>query len=112
MDDVFGVNDKGNTIVLRKGLDRETRDRYVLPLYVKDVKNGKFDSSTLIINILDINDNAPTFKHGSCYPLYVPENMDSSLIHTVVSMDRDLGNNARVVYSIIGELMINKSYTA
>lgn len=53
------------------------------------------------VNVLDVNDNPPAFKHGSCYPLAVPENNDPDVIHTVAATDKDIGANGVITYSII-----------
>lgn len=62
----------------------------------------QFDTTTLIVKISDINDHAPQFRPGSCYPLSVPENSDLAIIHTIVAMDLDDGPNGAIIYSITG----------
>jgi protocadherin-16/23 len=52
---------------------------------------------------MDVNDHAPEFGLGTCYPVAVPENSDLAVIHTVVATDRDIGSNGEVTYSITGE---------
>ena len=106
-DNTFALHDKENVIILKKSLDRETKDQYVIPIYVKDIQAGKFDSAVVIVNVIDVNDNVPYFQPGSCYPLYIPENMDPSVVHTVVALDRDIGNNAKIVFNIIGKCFYN-----
>lgn len=102
-DAAFALNEKDNTVIVKKSLDREAKDKYVIPIYVKDIQAGRFDSAVIMVNVVDVNDNVPLFLSGSCYPLYVPENMESSVIHTVVAIDRDVGNNGKIVYSITGK---------
>lgn len=70
------------------------------------LNGGQFDIATLIITITDINDHAPEFRPGSCYPLSVPENSDLAVIHTVVATDLDEGANGEIVYSIIGKCCV------
>ena len=55
-----------------------------------------------MVHVLDQNDNAPVFK-DSVYRLQVPENTKLTVVHTVVAMDLDAGNNGRITYSIVGE---------
>lgn len=110
VDNVFTLNENDNTILLKKPLDRETQDRYTIPLYVRDTMSGKFDSTVLLIVVMDVNDNTPMFKRGSCFPLHIPENMEFSIIHTVVAIDGDTGNNAKIIYSISGELKVSFQY--
>lgn len=53
---------------------------------------------------MDENDNSPEFRPGSCYTLAVPENQETSVIHTVAASDLDEGKNGEISYSIVGEL--------
>ncbi|XP_036340343.1 protein dachsous-like [Rhagoletis pomonella] len=63
--------------------------------------SGQFDIATIIITITDVNDHAPEFRQGTCYPLSVPENNDLVVIHTVVATDLDECANGEIIYSII-----------
>lgn len=75
-------------------------------------KSGKlyksqFDVATILIRVTDINDHAPEFRPGSCYPLAIPENSEISVIHRVVATDLDEGPNGDITYSITGtELLL------
>lgn len=62
-----------------------------------------FDVATLVIKINDVNDHAPEFRLGTCYPLAVPENHEAAIIHTVVATDLDEGQNGDIVYTITGK---------
>lgn len=63
----------------------------------------QFDVATIVIRINDVNDHAPEFRPGSCYPLAIPENSDLSIIHRVVAIDLDEGPNGDITYSISGK---------
>lgn len=65
---------------------------------------SQFDVATIVIRITDVNDHAPEFRPGSCYPLAIPENSDLSIIHQVVATDLDEGPNGDITYSITGKL--------
>ena len=59
---------------------------------------------TVIINISDENDNAPSFTETS-YEATIPENsMNGSVVVTLLANDEDSGSNGQVAYSIIGGL--------
>lgn len=80
----------------------------MVPIYVTD--SGKssgmsahFDVAMLTVHVGDVNDHAPVFRAGSCYPLAVPENGEPSVIHTVIAKDEDSGQNGEIVYSITGK---------
>lgn len=110
-DDAFQIHPTSGVITTINSLDRETRDTYNIPIYVIDTTTpGKtfFDISTIIIKITDVNDNAPEFKTNSCYRLYIPENNDVAVVHTVVAKDIDIGQNGQISYSITGGNVGNK----
>lgn len=62
----------------------------------------QYDTATVIINVTDINDSSPTFKE-SMYFATIPENQEQEVIHTFVAHDADIGDNAIIQYSIVGE---------
>ncbi|XP_023032454.1 protein dachsous [Drosophila willistoni] len=130
--DLFHVDWQRGIITTRGQFDRELQSEYRLPIYVTDANrltalasssirkqrsstetsttsNGQhFDVATVVITIGDVNDHAPEFRPGSCYGLSVPENSETSVIHTVVATDLDEGVNADILYSIIGGNLGNK----
>jgi len=63
---------------------------------------SQFDVATLVVKVTDVNDHAPEFRPGSCYPLSIPENSDLSVVHTVVATDLDDGPNGDIIYTITG----------
>ncbi len=72
--------------------------------YVRDSAfPSLYDTTTVLVHVLDENDNAPRFKHAT-YRLQVPENTQLAVVHTVIAMDPDAGDNGRITYSIAGEL--------
>ncbi|XP_050668610.1 protein dachsous isoform X2 [Leptidea sinapis] len=103
-EDIFKIDENTGTITINSKIDREERDQYTFPVYVFDSKtfqtSTNFDITTVMVSILDVNDNAPVFKTGSCYPLSVPENNDQEVIHTVTATDKDIGANGVVTYGI------------
>jgi len=63
--------------------------------------NVLYDSATVILNVLDINDNSPVF-HELFYSLEISENSNMAVIHTIEAIDKDSGDNGRITYSIKG----------
>lgn len=94
-------------VTVRAPLDRETRDLYMVPVYVTSPSrrpgSSQVDVTTVAVRVMDVNDHAPEFGTGTCYPVAVPENSDLAVIHTVVATDLDSGPNGEVTYSITGE---------
>lgn len=103
-DDKFAVDERLGTLTVKTRIDREEKDQYIFPVYVTDSttfqSTTNFDVTTVTISIMDVNDNSPTFKSGSCYPLAVPENNEPGVIHTVAATDKDIGANGVITYSI------------
>lgn len=98
--DHFAIDALRGVVTTKAQIDRETVDSYSVPIYATEMSSTKFDVAYLVIKVKDENDHAPEFKPGTCYPLAVPENSETSIIHTVVATDADIGNNADIVYSI------------
>lgn len=74
------------------------------------VYKSQFDVATIVIRVTDVNDHAPEFRPGSCYPLAIPENSDLSIIHQVVATDLDEGPNGDITYSITGKQFASHSF--
>uniref|UniRef100_A0A8C0JBS8 Cadherin domain-containing protein n=1 Tax=Chelonoidis abingdonii TaxID=106734 RepID=A0A8C0JBS8_CHEAB len=83
-------------------LDREKTPEYNITITATDKGTPPLSTQkTILLQISDINDNAPVFKKPS-YTAYVPENNPSGAsIFSVKASDRDLDRNARVTYSIL-----------
>lgn len=83
----------------------------MITIYVTDSTNPTitlFDVSLLIIDVEDVNDNAPNFQSGSCARISIPENGKTAVIHTVIAEDPDAGSNGNIHYSITGGNIGNK----
>ncbi|XP_055711473.1 protein dachsous [Phlebotomus papatasi] len=123
-DDHFVVDPIRGIVTTRGAFDRESKDMYTVPIYVKEssfssakmktsispkvATTWQFDVATIVVRVTDVNDHAPEFRPGSCYPLRVPENSDLAVIHTVVATDMDEGLNGDIIYSITGGNIGNK----
>jgi len=96
---------KDGSISIKSGLDRETIDSYALVVRVTDRgTNPSSLSSTGTVNVKvsDINDNAPVFR-ANPYDCSIAENSPANAhVCYTQATDRDLGENARVTYSIAG----------
>ncbi|XP_075697796.1 cadherin-23 isoform X1 [Rhinoderma darwinii] len=85
-------------------LDRETMASYSLILEAIDngpAGNRKTGTATVLVKVLDINDNRPIFLKSS-YEATVSENIpESSIIVQLEATDADEGENGRVWYQIV-----------
>lgn len=87
------------------GMDREMREEYLIVIQAKDMgghMGGLSGTTTVTITLTDINDNPPKFTKGS-YEFNIPEDLGISKPGgRVKANDRDIGENAKSTYSIIG----------
>ncbi|XP_076993355.1 protocadherin gamma-B1 isoform X8 [Tamandua tetradactyla] len=89
-------------LVIDRPLDREQTAEYNVTIIAKDRGKPPLSSSTSVtVQVADINDNAPVF-HQASYVVHVPENNPpGASIAQVSASDPDLGPNGRVSYSIV-----------
>ncbi|XP_055080998.1 protocadherin alpha-7-like [Periophthalmus magnuspinnatus] len=111
------VKDKGKEgkipiLILQKQLDRETVSRHSLLLTALDGgKPPKSGEINIIINVLDVNDNAPIFTKDS-YSGKLTENAPvGTTVMQMNATDLDEGVNGEVVYRISDNVMQEISET-
>ncbi|XP_068445710.1 protocadherin alpha-3-like [Clinocottus analis] len=107
------IKDKGEDgkipiLVVQKPLDRETAGSHSLVLTALDGgKPPKSGTMNILVNVLDINDNAPVFSKD-VYSVVLGEN---SIVGTTVTQvnatDLDEGPNGEVVYSFSNSMSQN-----
>nr|XP_046267693.1 protocadherin-10-like [Scatophagus argus] len=90
------------TLVTCDFLDRETVSEYNITLTARDMGSPPlFTRKTILVQVCDVNDNAPRFKQPS-YTVYLTENnAPGASICSVTAMDPDSGQNAYLSYSIM-----------
>ncbi|KAM3866659.1 protocadherin alpha-4-like [Diretmus argenteus] len=89
-------------LVLQKALDREKQPViYLILTAVDGGKPARSGTLQLTVNVLDANDNVPTFSK-SLYKVRVSENADpGSVVIKLNATDLDEGMNGKLVYSFI-----------
>ncbi|XP_040831194.1 protocadherin beta-16-like isoform X2 [Ochotona curzoniae] len=87
-------------LVLNKALDREEQNELRLTLMAVDGgAPPRSGTALVVVDVLDINDNAPEFTQP-LYQVKIPENSAiGSLVVTVSARDLDTGVNGNVFYS-------------
>ncbi|XP_046326847.2 protein dachsous-like [Haliotis rufescens] len=99
-DNKFTIDSTTGVVKATMSLDREEKDTYIVSVYVRDGGYPtNYDQATIIISILDINDNTPVFK-SKTYKLNIPENSEQTSIFAFTAYDADSGQNADILYSI------------
>ena len=110
----FSIGKSSGNITVSGGLDRENISQVILGIQATD---GKFSTTTkLVINLEDVNDNAPYFTK-SLYSASVPETIPiGHLIINVTAQDKDSGSNGRLTYSLVQgpndtETFVNETFS-
>jgi cadherin EGF LAG seven-pass G-type receptor 1 len=105
---LFRIDSTSGALSLRANLDRETKIRHVIGVTARDnsvpATQRLTSNATVIINLIDDNDNVPAFTRRIYY-LDVREDVsvtDKPLVGSVMASDLDDGENALIKYSIIG----------
>lgn len=91
-------------LIVAKPLDREANDSFAIEIICKDQGNPSLNATTsFVLNVFDINDNAPEFVESS-YTREIPENnlMDSTVL-VVSALDLDKGQNGAIEYRLRGD---------
>nr|AAK53237.1 protocadherin-betaS [Mus musculus] len=83
-------------------LDRESIAEYNITISVTDLGTPRLTTQhTIIVQVADINDNAPAFTQTS-YTMFFHENNSPALhIGTISATDSDAGSNAHITYSLM-----------
>uniref|UniRef100_A0A8C3JSM2 Neural-cadherin n=1 Tax=Calidris pygmaea TaxID=425635 RepID=A0A8C3JSM2_9CHAR len=100
--DMFNINPNTGTIHVAGGmLDRERNENYFLTVEARD-GGGLTGTGTATIWIADVNDHVPKFTK-EMWQATIPENsaIDSEVVQ-VCATDADVGENADLIFSIIG----------
>ncbi|XP_042369412.1 protocadherin alpha-6-like, partial [Plectropomus leopardus] len=107
------VKDKGDDgkipiLVVQKSLDRETAGSHSLVLTALDGgKPPKSGTMNILVNVLDINDNAPVFTKD-VYSVMLDENAPvGTTVVQVNATDLDEGPNGDVIYSFSNSMNQN-----
>uniref|UniRef100_A0A8C2K907 Cadherin domain-containing protein n=1 Tax=Cyprinus carpio TaxID=7962 RepID=A0A8C2K907_CYPCA len=90
------------SLVVDGPLDRERASEYNVTITATDEGTPPLSSTSVItVHVSDVNDNAPRFP-DPIINVYVKENSQiGAVIHTVSAFDPDVGDNARITYSLL-----------
>ncbi|CAM4601558.1 unnamed protein product, partial [Caretta caretta] len=103
---------KSLILVLQQSLDREETPEHRLLFTATDRGKPELTGTVqLVITVLDVNDNAPSF-HQSSYKVRLLENTaDGSMVIKVNATDLDEGINKDILYTLRGVTQPNVSAT-
>uniref|UniRef100_A0A8C8W8N7 Cadherin-23 n=1 Tax=Peromyscus maniculatus bairdii TaxID=230844 RepID=A0A8C8W8N7_PERMB len=113
----FRINRHTGVITAAKELDYEiSHGRYTLTVTATDqcpiLSHRLTSTTTVLVNVNDINDNVPTFPRDYEGPFDVTEGQPGPRVWTFLAHDRDSGPNGQVEYSVVdgdplGEFVIS-----
>ncbi|XP_016061099.1 PREDICTED: protocadherin beta-14 isoform X1 [Miniopterus natalensis] len=98
----FEINPTSGEVRLISSLDFEVIQSYTINVQATD-GGGLSEKCTLLITVMDINDNAPEVTMSSITNR-VPENAPQTLVAVFSIRDQDSGDNGRMVCSIQDDL--------
>ncbi|XP_011302069.1 cadherin-89D [Fopius arisanus] len=121
--DLFGIHPDNGTLVLKRNVDREFRDRYQFRVKVDWGKTGRgmpvmiypvggerlgglgVNEARVVVRVKDANDNAPRFRNkGRPLLAAIPANVQYG--HEIIKVeadDPDEGINGEIRYQILGQ---------
>ncbi|XP_064222317.1 protocadherin beta-11 [Aotus nancymaae] len=94
----FEIHQKSGEITLTAPLDFESIESYSMIIQATD-GGGLFGKSTVRIQVMDVNDNAPEITMSSITSP-IPENTPETVVMVFSIQDIDSGENGRIVCSI------------
>ncbi|KAK1789318.1 hypothetical protein P4O66_015254, partial [Electrophorus voltai] len=101
------------TLVTDGPLDRETVPEYTVVVTASDAGSPPLSSQkTFVVSLSDVNDNAPAFSQPSYSVDIAENNAPGAPIAAVSASDPDLGDNARLTYSVLASVVHGSSVSS
>ena len=99
----FQINITTGEITTQQVLNRTVQDEYNLTVFATDGGSPARNSSCVVmVTVKDSNDNAPQFDRLFYDFNIFEETAVGAIVGTVMATDSDVGENARISYSIVG----------
>ncbi|XP_069754154.1 protocadherin-10-like [Narcine bancroftii] len=97
-------------LIIQRTLDRETISRYDITITCTDAGNPALTAKeTLRVIVSDVNDNAPMFTQPVYTVNIVENNVIGASISSLTALDPDVGQNARLNFSMLPSNVYNTS---
>ncbi|MEQ2194364.1 hypothetical protein XENOCAPTIV_028047, partial [Xenoophorus captivus] len=94
----FDIDSTTGCIIVKRSLDREVQDHYVIKVNAND--SAWSVSTDVSIFVLDFNDNRPVFSND-LYSVVIPEAKHPEIfVVQVFATDTDIGRNSEIVYIV------------
>ncbi|KAM5230037.1 protocadherin-23 [Hipposideros larvatus] len=102
---VFGVHPYTGWIYLRRQLDYESTQTYSFRVFARipEDRLSQNVSTSVIVHVLDENDNSPTFLHDVLFLKVKESPLPQGVIGKITAIDRDSGRNGQLSYFLLSD---------
>uniref|UniRef100_A0A7N5K652 Dachsous cadherin-related 2 n=1 Tax=Ailuropoda melanoleuca TaxID=9646 RepID=A0A7N5K652_AILME len=102
---VFGVRPDTGWIYLRRQLDYESTQTYNFRAFawIPEDRLSQNVSTSVIVHVLDENDNSPTFLHDVLFLKVEESPVPQGVIGKITAIDRDSGKNGQLSYFLLSD---------
>ncbi|CAG5117266.1 unnamed protein product [Candidula unifasciata] len=91
-------------LMIGRTLDREVKTTYMATVTCRDQGNPSLSSTaSMLITLVDVNDNSPRFPQESYLYNIVENNMKGDTVAIITASDKDDGQNAVVEYKLVND---------
>ncbi|KAK3099557.1 hypothetical protein FSP39_006219 [Pinctada imbricata] len=103
LDGKFAIITNSGKILTQRSLDREEYDHYDLQVVAEDHGNlPRSAVANVTVYVDDVNDNSPKFERPSYHQTLNNPTLSGQFVIGVTALDRDVGSNGQVEYSLSG----------
>uniref|UniRef100_A0A8D0HEL0 Cadherin domain-containing protein n=1 Tax=Sphenodon punctatus TaxID=8508 RepID=A0A8D0HEL0_SPHPU len=101
----FRINPDIGWIYLRKPLNYELTQSYNFRAFVTCLqdRSGQNASTTVIVNVLDENDNSPVFMRETYFFEIEESPVPQGVVGTIIAIDSDSGKNGQLSYFLLSD---------
>ncbi|KAM5193481.1 protocadherin-23 [Mantella aurantiaca] len=101
----FAIHRNTGWIFLRRSLDYERTNEYNLIIVANcvDYSEEQTASTTVIMKVLDVNDNSPAFSQNMYFFTTVESSNPNGVIGTITASDSDSGKNGQLSFFLLSK---------
>lgn len=102
---VFAIHPYTGWIYLRRQLDYESTQTYHFRVFawIPEDRLSQNVSTSVIVHVLDENDNSPTFLHDMLFLKVEESPLPQGVIGKITAIDRDSGKNGQLSYFLLSD---------
>ncbi|EPY76549.1 hypothetical protein CB1_001413022 [Camelus ferus] len=101
----FGVRPDTGWVYLRQHLDHESTQTHSFRVFawIPEDRVSQNVSTSVIVHVLDENDNSPTFLHDVLFLKVEESPVPQGVIGKITASDRDAGKNGQLTYFLLSD---------